>query len=159
MVLKAFSHGYGQCAFHIVLVPKYRHSIFLDAKVKKCCEEVLRDTATRINCQVYELQAAPDHVHIFLGLHPNCSISETIRLLKCNSSRMLFKECPELKERLWGGHLWSRGKFYRSIGQVTAETIQHYIERSRHQSITQKDTATVRLRSLICSNQSLRVVN
>ena len=48
-----FSHGYGQCAFHIVLVPKYRHSIFLNAGIKKRCEEVLRETAARRNCQVY----------------------------------------------------------------------------------------------------------
>ncbi len=133
MELKPFNHGYGQCAFHIVLVPKYRHSIFLDAGIKKRCEEVLRETATRISCQVYELQIAPDHVHIFVGLHPECSVSEAIRLLKCNSAKTLFREYPELKKKLWEGHLWSRGKFYRSIGQVTAETIQHYIERSRHQ--------------------------
>ena len=133
MELESFSHGYGQCAFHIVLVPKYRHKIFLDPGIKKRCEEVLKETATRINCRVYELQIASDHVHIFVELHPRCSISEAIRLLKCNSAKTLFQEYPKLKKRLWGGHLWSRGKFYRSIGQVTAETIQHYIARSKRQ--------------------------
>ena len=132
MELEPFSHGYGQCAFHIVLVPRYRHSIFLNVGIKKRCEEVLRETAARRNCQVYELQVAPDHVHIFVGLHPGCSVSEAIRLLKCNSAKKLFQEYPELKKKLWGGHLWSRGKFYRSIGQVTAETIQHYIAKSKH---------------------------
>ena len=133
MDLKSFSHGYGQCAFHIVLVPKYRHSIFVDAEVKRCCEDILRETADRVGCQVYALQVGSDHVHIFVGMHPDCSVSEIIRLLKCNSARRLFKEHPELKSRLWKGHLWSKGKFYRSIGQVSAETIEHYIEQSRHQ--------------------------
>ena len=133
MELEPFSPGYGQCAFHIVLVPKYRHNIFLDAEIKKRCEEALRETAARMDCRVYELQVAPDHVHIFLGLHPERSISEVIRLLKCNSARTLFQEYPGLKKRLWGGHLWSRGKFYRSIGQVTSETIQHYIAGSKSQ--------------------------
>jgi putative transposase len=90
--MKPFNHGYGQCAFHIVLVPKYRHGIFLNARIKKRCEEVLRETANRISCQVYELQIASDHVHIFVGLHPECSISEAVRLFKCNSARALFRE-------------------------------------------------------------------
>jgi len=34
MDLKFFSHGYGQCAFHIVFVPKYRHGIFVDFGIK-----------------------------------------------------------------------------------------------------------------------------
>jgi len=61
-----------------------------------------------------------------------CTVSEAIRLLKCNSARELFREYPELKEKFRRGHFWSDGKFYRSIGQVTAETIQHYIARSVH---------------------------
>jgi len=39
-------------------------------------------------------------------------------------------EHPELKSTFWKGHFWSRGKFYRSIGQVSAETIKRYIEQS-----------------------------
>ena len=133
MGLESFSHGYGQCAFHIVLVPKYRHSIFLDAEIKRCCEKTLRETASRAGCQVHALQVGADHVHIFVGLHPDCSVSVLIRLFKCNSARKLFLEYPQLKSKLWSGHLWSRGKFYRSIGQVNAETIKRYIEQSEHQ--------------------------
>ena len=133
MGLKPFSHGYGQCAFHIVLVPKYRHSIFVGAEIKRCCEEALRETARRRGCQVHALQVGSDHVHVFVGLHPDCSVSELIRLLKYNSARRLFQEYPELKSKLWNGHLWSKGKFYRSIGQVNAETIKRYIEQSERQ--------------------------
>ncbi|HWQ19671.1 MAG TPA: transposase, partial [Methanotrichaceae archaeon] len=38
---------------------------------------------------------------------------------------------PELKKRYWGGNLWSSGKFFRSVGNVTADTIKHYIEESQ----------------------------
>ena len=133
MDLKSFSHGYGQCAFHIVLVPKYRHGIFVDFGVKNCCEKSLRETARRLRCEVFALQVGDDHVHVFVGLHPDCSVSKLIGLLKCNSARQLFSVFPELKGKLWKGHLWSRGKFYRSIGQVNGETIKRYIEQSKHQ--------------------------
>jgi len=43
----------------------------------------------------------------------------------------LFKLHPELKKRYWGGSLWSSGKFFRSVGNVTADTIKHYIEESQ----------------------------
>lgn len=82
---------------------------------------------------MYALEVGSDHVHLFVGVHLDCSVSELIRLFKCNSARRLFLEHPELKRVLWGGHLWSRGKFYRSIGQVNAETIKRYIEQSKHQ--------------------------
>ena len=132
MDLEPSSHGYGQCAYHIVLVPRYRHKIFLDVRIQKRCVDLLRDIALRAGFKVYELQAAPDHMHIFLEIGPAHCISETIRLLKCNSARVLFREFPELKRLFWIGRFWSSGKFYRSIGQVTAETIQHYIARSKH---------------------------
>ena len=43
----------------------------------------------------------------------------------------MFKLHPELREKYWGGNLWSSGKFYRSIGNVTADTIRHYINDSQ----------------------------
>jgi putative transposase len=51
--------------------------------------------------------------------------------LKGVSSYRLFKLHPELKERYWGGSLWSSGKFFRSVGNVTADTIAHYIKESQ----------------------------
>ena len=55
MDLKSFRHGYGQCAFHIVLVPKYRRGIFVDFGVKSCCEKFLRETVCRLRCEVFVL--------------------------------------------------------------------------------------------------------
>jgi len=132
MDLELSSHGYGQCAYHIVLVPRYRHKIFLDTSLQKRCAELLLQTADNNGYRIHELQVASDHVHIFLGIGPSQTVSEAIRLLKCNTARTLFEEHPELRKMFWSGHLWSEGKFYRSIGQVTAETIQHYIARSSH---------------------------
>ena len=81
---------------------------------------------------VFALQVGDDLVHIFVGLYPSCSVSVLISLLKCNSARRLFLAFPEFKGKLWKGHLWSRGKFYCSIGQVNGETIKCYIEQSKH---------------------------
>ena len=48
----------------------------LKAVVKK-----LRETARRLRCEVYALQVGDDHVHVFVGLRPDCSVSKLIGLL------------------------------------------------------------------------------
>jgi putative transposase len=70
-------------------------------------------------------------VHLFLEFHPSTSLSKVIQILKGGSSYMMFKLHPELKKRYWGGNLWSGGKFFRSVGNVTADTIKHYIRESQ----------------------------
>ncbi|MEE9116568.1 MAG: hypothetical protein V3U09_06700, partial [Thermoplasmata archaeon] len=43
----------------------------------------------------------------------------------------LFRVFPELRAMFKRGHLWSRGKFFRSVGELTADAIEHYILESR----------------------------
>jgi len=73
----------------------------------------------------------PDHIHLFVGFKPSFSVSEVEQRFKGISARRLFEMFPQLRKRLWKGHLWSRGKFVRSVGNVTADTIKHYIAKSQ----------------------------
>jgi putative transposase len=81
--------------------------------------------------KIHALEIVDDHVHLFLEFHPNSSLSKVVQFLKGGSSYRMFKLHPELKKRYWGGSLWSSGKFFRSVGNVTADTIQHYIMESQ----------------------------
>ena len=130
MVLNSFSHGYGQITYHLVFVPKYRRKIFYGS-VKSDCERVINDICDRCGYKVISLHVAADHVHLFLEFHPTVSLSGVVKQLKGESAVRLFRMHPELKKKLWGGHLWSEGKFYRSVGNVTADTIKHYINESQ----------------------------
>jgi putative transposase len=129
--LRSFSHGYGQITYHIVLVPKYRYRIFYNKQVKKDCESVLNDICTLQGYRIHAIEVVDDHVHLFLEFHPSTSLSKVIQQLKGGSSYRLFKLHPELKKLYWGGNLWSSGKFFRSVGNVTADTIKHYIKESQ----------------------------
>jgi len=70
-----------------------------------------------------------DHVYVFVSAPPKMSISEIVRVFKCVSARVLFEEFPVMKEKLWGGHLWSDGYAVRTAGIVTSEKIEQYINR------------------------------
>ena len=132
MELNSFSHGYGQITYHLVLVPKYRYNIFYSKRIKKDCELILNNICMEQGYKLHAMEVVDDHVHLFVEFHPSISLSEVVQYLKGVSSYSLFKLHPELKKRYWGGSLWSSGKFYRSVGNVTADTIKHYIKESQN---------------------------
>jgi len=130
MDLVSVSHGFGQISFHVVFCPKYRYKVLV-GEVKSACEAVLGEVARNYGFVIHELQVMSDHVHIFVGFKPNVCVSRVVNLLKGVSARLLFQQFPHLRKVYRRGHLWSRGKFYRSVGNVTADTIKHYIAKSQ----------------------------
>ena len=52
--------------------------------------------------------------------------------LKGKSSYVLLREFPMIRQRYWGRHVWARGYFCRSSGNVTDEVIKAYIENQCH---------------------------
>jgi putative transposase len=77
-----------------------------------------------------EIQA--DHIHLFVTIPPAIAVANAVKVLKGTTARWLFLKFPELKKRLWGGHLWSPSYYVGTAGNVSAETIRRYIERSEH---------------------------
>jgi len=115
-----------------VLVPKYRHKVFSDERIKNVCEIVLSDLAKQMGCFVQAIQVMDDHVHIFLDMDYKVPLPLIYQKLKGTSSRVLLMYFPQLRKKyFWGGHLWSKGKFFRTVGCVTDETVKKYIEQSQ----------------------------
>jgi putative transposase len=56
------------------------------------------------------------------------SVSKLVKYLKVKTSRKLQMEFPTLRKKYWGQHLWARGYFAVSTGNVTTEMIREYIE-------------------------------
>ena len=82
MELRSFSHVYGQIAYHIVLVPKYRYRIFYNNRVKKGCESILNNICTEKGYKIHSMEVVEDHVHLFLEFHLSTSLSEVLQHLK-----------------------------------------------------------------------------
>jgi len=124
------AHGCGQNSFHFVWKPKYAYSI-LTGEVKTFCDGVLREIAVEYGYAVNALEILPDHVHLFLSFKPSVCVSDVFHKLKGISAKRLFEAFPRLRGRYWRGHLWSRGKFFRSVGSTTDQAVKHYIECSQ----------------------------
>ena len=136
MQVSMFSHGCGQVSYHIVFVTKYRRKMFSAQARAMRVEETMREIASTHNMQIHALKVLEDHVHVFVTLHPSMSISVAMWLLKGISSREIFRDFPWLKAKYQTGHLWSKGKFYRTVGSVTSEAIEHYINHSQKKHFT-----------------------
>jgi putative transposase len=108
-------------------VPKYRYRTFYNRQVKKDCRLILKNICVEQGYKIHAMEIVEDHVHLFLEFHPSMSLSKVVQYLKGGSSYRMFKLHPELKKRYWGGNLRSSGKFFPSVGNVTADTIKHYM--------------------------------
>jgi putative transposase len=125
---KARSCAY-QANYHLIWATKYRRKVLLGS-VEVRLVEVLKTIANQSGFQLLTARVhRGDHVHLFVSAPPAICIPEIVRVLKCNSAKLLFEEFLELKLRLWGGHLWSEGYAVRTAGIVTSAKIEEYINR------------------------------
>ena len=69
-----------------------------------------------------------DHVHMLVAIPPQLSVSRAVQYLKGKSSHRLLTEFRSLKKRYWGQHLWGRGYWVVSSGNVTDEMWKEYIK-------------------------------
>ena len=126
---KARSCAY-QANYHLIWATKYRRKVLLGS-VEVRLAEVLKTIANQSGFVLLAVKVhRGDHVHVFVSAPPKVCIPEIVRVLKCNSAKLLFEEFAVLKEKLWGGHLWSEGYAVRTSGVVTCAKIEEYINRS-----------------------------
>ena len=90
--------------------------------------ELIKQTCAAMDVYILKGHISKDHVHLLLSVPPQVSVSDLIQRLKGRSSRKMLEEFGELRRQYWGQHLWARGYFVASTGNVTDEVIAQYIE-------------------------------
>ena len=117
----------------MVWITKYRKPILRGA-IGKRVRELVRQTCASLDVYIVKGHVAKDHVHLLVSVPPNLSVSEFVQRVKGRSSRKLLQEYDELRREFWGRHLWARGYFAASTGNVTDEIVAEYIERQSRMS-------------------------
>ena len=59
---------------------------------------------------------------------PNSELSKFINAYKSASSRLIKKEFPAVKKKLWKQHFWSQSFCLLTAGGAPIEVIKEYIE-------------------------------
>jgi putative transposase len=127
-------HG-RHCVFnlhvHLVFVTKYRRGVFTKAVLNEL-REIFSAVCTDFEAELVEFDGEDDHVHLLVNYPPKVAVSALVNSLKGVSSRMIRKKnYPEIKNKLWGGALWSPSYFAGSCGGAAISIIRQYIEQQR----------------------------
>lgn len=115
--------------YHIVFSTKYRRKVLND-KIEKRLKEILINVGKVKGFEIAEIEVGlQDHVHVFVSAIPKISISYIAKMLKGISGRLLLKEFPEIQLQLWNGELWNPSYYVETIGSISEEAINKYIQK------------------------------
>jgi len=121
------SHTRFDLKYHLIWITKYRKPV-LAGKVGLRVRQLIREICATHSVQILRGHVSADHVHIFLSMPPQLSVSRIAQYLKGKTSLKLLDEFPALKKTFWGQHFWARGYFAVSSGTITDEMIMDYIK-------------------------------
>lgn len=127
MELDNNAHSVFLLYYHLVLVVKYRRQVF-DETVSERSKEIFVYIAPKYNIMLQEWNYDKDHVQILFRAHPNSEISKFINAYKSASSRLIKKEFPCIREKLWKEAFWSQSFFLITTGESSVDIIRDYIE-------------------------------
>lgn len=113
------------CQYHVIFCPKYRRKVLVDG-IDKRLKELILEKQNEYQYKILEMEVMPDHVHLLIDVNPRMGVYHVVNRIKGYTSRVLRAEFPELRKRL--PTLWTHSKFISSVGAVTLEVVQKYIE-------------------------------
>ena len=127
MKLMSNNHSVFAIYFHLILVIKYRKRV-INEQISERLKEIFRNIESGYNITLEEWNHDVDHVRILFRSEPNSNISKFINCYKSASSRLIKKEYPSIRSRLYKEAFWSQSFCLISTGGADIETIKNYIE-------------------------------
>ena len=87
------------------------------------------DISKKYDFQIKEMEVDKDHIHMMISSVPKISPLQIVRALKQQSTIEIWKlHKNELKKQYWKENtFWIDGYFCSTIGEVSSETLKHYI--------------------------------
>ena len=115
--------------YHIIFSTKFR---------RKCLNEIrdivlvsFRYAESISHFRILVMELDNDHIHFLVSFPPAYSIEQTVRRMKMISTNYVYERCENyLKKFYWKDKrlLWTHGYFCSTIGEVSEQTVKHYIE-------------------------------
>ena len=121
------SHTVYDLKYHLVWITKYRKPVLV-GDIATRTRELIREICKSQDVEIIKGHISRDHVHVFVSVPPHVSVSQLVQWLKGKTSRKMMMEYKSLSRMFWGRHMWARGYFVASSGNITDEVIIQYIE-------------------------------
>ncbi len=122
------SHNVTVLMYHLVFPAKYQ--VVIDESVDTVLKEVCLEIEKRYQVKFLEIGTDRDHVHFLVQSVPTYPVTKIVTMIKSLTAREIFRRCPQVKKRLWGGEFWSDGYFAGTVGkhgdeQMIANYVKH----------------------------------
>ena len=128
-VYTSYSHTYGESYLHLQFTPKKRRKPFRNRTLLAACKEHFTAKAAELHIILVAAEFGPDHCHLFLRNWKNYTIPQLAQFFKGTSSHALREQFTWLKVAVDSDSFWTDGYFHETVGSVTAQARQFYIER------------------------------
>ena len=125
--MESNNHSVFSLNYHLVPVVKYRRKVITDQISDRLKENFLYIQPS-YNITLKERNHDKDHVHILFSAHPKSGLTIFLNAYKSASSRLIKKEYPEIRSKLWKEAFWSQSFCLISAGGVTLDVLKSYIE-------------------------------
>jgi len=127
MKLDNNNHSVFLLHYHLVLVVKYRRQVF-DNEISDFAKDMFAEIGSKYKISLVEWNHDKDHIHILFKAHPNSELSKFINAYKSASSRLIKRDFPHIRKKLWKEMFWSRSFCLLTTGGAPIDTIKKYIE-------------------------------
>ena len=125
---KSKNHSKFILTYHIIFVCKYRKKLLI--KYGEDVKQIMYDISKRYDFDIKEMAVDKDHIHMMISSVPKISLLQIVRVLKQQSTIQMWRRyASELKKQYWKENtFWTDGYFCSTIGEVSSETLKHYIQ-------------------------------
>jgi putative transposase len=122
------SHNVTVLLYHLVFPAKYRRAV-IDEQVDEVLKEICLDIELRYQIKFLEIGTEKDHVHFLIQSVPTYSVTKIVTMIKSLIAKEVFKRCPFVKKKLWGGEFWTDGYFASTVSKHGDENmIARYVK-------------------------------
>ncbi len=122
------SHNVSKLMYHFVFPTKYRRMVIndeVDQVIKETCIEI----GNRYEINFLEIGTDKDHIHFLIQSVPSYSPTQIAKIVKSITAKEVFRRCPEVKKKLWGGNFWSSGYYVATVSEHGNEdVIANYVK-------------------------------
>ena len=114
--------------YHLVCPAKYRRDVFTP-EVTETLKDVCLGIEQRYEIGFHEIGADEDHIHFLIQSVPEFAPSRIAQIVKSITAKCIFKQHPEVKQKLWGGEFWTKGYYINTVGKnANEQIIQNYVK-------------------------------
>lgn len=114
--------------YHIIFVCKYRKNLLVTLGVD--IKQIMIEISAKYEFIILEMEVDKNHIHLMIESEPKIIPLQIVRILKQQSTFLIWKSKFEfLKKEFWKEKtFWTDGYFVSTIGEVSSETLKHYIQ-------------------------------